>query len=100
MDGHIMEQQIRIPPTASPNGNMIIRKGITITPQPETQIQIDKQVIDRTVNPDGSITTREVCDGAIEIGPLKTCLNEFGPLQSIGIVAAIAFLIILWRKLK
>ena len=98
MDGHIMEQQIRIAPTASPNGNMIIRKGITITPQPETQI--DKQVIDRTVNPDGSITTREVCDGAIEIGPLKTCLNEFGALQSIGIVAAIAFLIILWKKLK
>ena len=98
MDEHIMEQQIRIAPTASPNGNMIIRKGITITPQPETQI--DKQVIDRTVNPDGSVTTREVCDGAIEIGPLKTCLNEFGALQSIGIVAAIAFLIILWKKLK
>ena len=98
MDEHIMEQQIRIAPTASPNGNMMIRKGITITPQPETQI--DKQVIDRTVNPDGSVTTREVCDGAIEIGPLKTCLNEFGALQSIGIVAAIAFLIILWKKLK
>ena len=99
MDGHIMEQQIRVLPTASPNG-VIIRKGITITPQPETQIQIDKQVIDRTVNSDGSVTTREVCDGSLEIGPMKTCLNEFGPLQSIGIVAAIAFLIILWRKLK
>jgi hypothetical protein len=92
-----MEQQIRVLPTASPNG-VIIRKGITITPQPETKIQIDKRVIDRTVNSDGSVTTREVCDGALEIGPMKTCLNEFGPLQSIGIVAAIAFLIILWRK--
>ena len=99
MDGHIMEQQIRVLPTASPNG-VIIRKGITIAPQPETKIQIDKQVIDRTVNSDGSVTTREVCDGSLEIGPMKTCLNEFGPLQSIGIVAAIAFLIILWRKLK
>ena len=97
MDEHIMEQQIRVLPTASPNG-VIIRKGITITPQPETKIQIDKRVIDRTVNSDGSVTTREVCDGALEIGPMKTCLNEFGPLQSIGIVAAIAFLIILWRK--
>ena len=94
-----MEQQIRVLPTASPNG-VIIRKGITITPQPETKIQIDKRVIDRTVNQDGSVTTREVCDGALEMGPMKTCLNEFGPLQSIGIVAAIAFLIILWRKLK
>ena len=73
---------------------------MNIEQRSETQIQIDKQVIDRTVNPDGSVTTREVCDGALEIGPMKTCLNEFGPLQSIGIVAAIAFLIILWRKLK
>jgi hypothetical protein len=84
---------------AEPDG-ITIRKEFRVIPQPETQIQIDKQVIDRTVNPDGSVTTVEICDGALEIGPMKTCLNEFGPLQSIGIVAAIAFLIILWKKLK
>ena len=99
MDGHIMEQQIRVLPTASPNG-VIIRKGITITPQPETQIQIDKQVIERTVNQDGSVTTREVCDGAIVVGSIKTCLNEFSSLQSFGIVFALAFLFIIWKKLK
>ena len=97
MDGHIMEQQIRVLPTASPNG-VIIRKEFRVTPQPE--IQIDKQVIDRTVNPDGSVTTREVCDGAIVVGSIKTCLNEFSSLQSFGIVFAFAFLIIIWKKLK
>ena len=87
-----LEQRIVVP------DGVTIRKEFRVTPQPE--IQIDKQVIDRTVNPDGSVTTVEVCDGALEIGPLKTCLNEFGALQSICIVAAIAFLIILWKKLK
>ena len=99
MDEHIIEQRITIPQSME---GMTIHKGITIAPKPQVieETSIDKQVIDRTVNPDGSITTREVCDGALEIGPLKTCLNEFGALQSIGIVAAIAFLIILWKKLK
>ena len=99
MDGHIIEQKITIPQSME---GMTIHKGITIEPKPLTDFKesIDKQVIDRTINTDGSVTTREVCDGALEIGPLKTCLNDFGPLQSIGIVAAIAFLIILWKKFK
>ena len=77
----------------------------TVTPPPTVRIRTatpppTEQRVERTEHPEGTVTTIEICDGAIEIGPIKTCLNEFGAVQSIGIVAAIAFLIILWRKLK
>ena len=91
-----IEQRIIVPP--SPEG-LTIRKGIRIEPQRSAGRSPDS--VTHTENDaDGSTRITEVCDGSLEIGPLKTCLNEFGPLQSIGIVAAIAFLIILWKKLK
>jgi len=93
-----IEQRIILPPDL-PEG-LTIRKGITIEPQPQRSVESDKDSVTTTTTSDGITETVRVCDGSLEIGPVKTCLNEFSAVQSIGIVAAIAFLIILWRKLK
>lgn len=45
------------------------------------------------------IIRREICDGEINIGPVKSCLKEFTGVTAVGWLAAAAGLIVLWKFL-
>jgi len=49
--------------------------------------------------PPGYSYTRTVCDGEINLGPFKGCMNEFSGFTGFAWVAAIAGLMFFWKWL-
>ena len=49
--------------------------------------------------PEGYTYTRTSCDGEINLGPLKACMNEFNGFSGFAWVAAIAGLMFFWKWL-